>query len=70
MPYLPIGWTRDALAPELEPLAREQRLSLLLGELERTTWPLAKAGFFKVKQAIEPVLREVGIPGSPSTSPA
>ncbi len=70
MPYLATGWTRDALAPQLVPLASEQRLVPLLGELERATWPQAKAGFFGVKKQIDVVLRELGIPGSLGVSAA
>lgn len=56
--YLPTGWTRDALWPELAPLAAEGRMVTLLGDLERGTWPLAKAGFFGVAKAIDGVLAE------------
>lgn len=62
MPYLPTGWTRDALGPELDPLRGEERLIPLLGELQRATWPHARAGFFGVKKQIETVLREASIP--------
>jgi hypothetical protein len=65
VPYLPTGWTRDALWPELAPLAAGGRLVTLLGDLERATWPLAKAGFFGVAKAIDGVLAECGIgPGA------
>lgn len=60
-PYLPTGWTRDALWPELEPLASEGRLLQLLPDLDRATWPHAKAGFFGVKKVIDNVLGEIGI---------
>ncbi|MEE4289190.1 MAG: FAD-binding domain-containing protein [Erythrobacter sp.] len=63
-PYLPTGWTRDALMPELAPLIAEERARIVLGELDRATWPHAKAGFFGVKKQIEPILRELGITGS------
>jgi deoxyribodipyrimidine photo-lyase len=61
MPYLPTGWTRDALWPDLAPLAAEGRVVTLLGELDRATWPLTKAGFFSVAKAIEGTLRSCGI---------
>ena len=66
LPYLPTGWTRDALWPDLAPLAAEGRVVTLLGDLDRATWPLAKAGFFGVAKAIEDVLAQCGIRG-PST---
>jgi deoxyribodipyrimidine photo-lyase len=62
--YLPTGWTRDALMLELAPLIVEERARIVLGELDRATWPHAKAGFFGVKKQIEPILRELGITGS------
>lgn len=65
LPYLPTGWTRDALWPDLAPLAAEGRIVTLLGELDRATWPLAKAGFFGVAKAIEGLLDECGI-GTPA----
>lgn len=68
LPYLPQGWTRDALWPELAPLAEQGRLVILLPELQRATWPQAKAGFFGVAKAIDDVLRRCGIPGA--TRPA
>jgi hypothetical protein len=64
LPYLPTGWTRDALWPDLAPLAEQGRLVTLLGELDRVTWPLAKAGFFGVAKAIEELLAECGIFGA------
>jgi hypothetical protein len=64
VPYLPVGWTRDALAPDLAPLAAQGRLVTLLGELDRATWPHAKAGFFGVAKAIDGLLRESGITGA------
>ncbi|NNC53613.1 MAG: DNA photolyase [Erythrobacter sp.] len=64
MPYLPIGWTRDALWPELEPLASDGRLTTLLPELDRATWPHAKAGFFGVKKVMHSAMREAGIAGA------
>jgi len=33
----------------------------LLGELDRATWPHAKAGFFGVAKAIDGILRECGL---------
>lgn len=64
LPYLPTGWTRDALWSDLGPLAAQGRLVTILDELDRATWPLAKAGFFGVAKAIEGSLAECGIPGS------
>ncbi|MEL6528824.1 MAG: FAD-binding domain-containing protein [Pseudomonadota bacterium] len=63
IPYLPIGWTRDALMPELAPLVDSGRAVVLLNSLDRATWPHAKAGFFGVKKKIEGVLGELGISG-------
>jgi hypothetical protein len=63
LPYLPTGWTRDALWPDLAPLAVRGKVVTLLGDLDRATWPLAKAGFFGVAKAIEGVLAECGIGG-------
>lgn len=64
LPYLPAGWTRDALWPDLAPLAAEGRVVTLLGDLDRTTWPLAKAGFFGIAKAIDGLLAECGIHGA------
>ncbi len=61
LPYLPTGWTRDALWPDLAPLAAAGLVVTLLGDLDRATWPLAKAGFFPVAKAIEDLLAECGI---------
>lgn len=61
LPYLTTGWTRDALWPELAPLAEAGRVVTLLSDLERATWPLAKAGFFGVAKAIDGLLAECGI---------
>ncbi len=61
VPWLPAGWTRDALWPDLAPFAAEGRVVTLLGDLERATWPLAKAGFFGVAKAIDGILAECGI---------
>lgn len=63
VPYLPTGWTRDALWPGLAALVGEGRVVTLLGDLDRTTWPHAKAGFFGVAKAIEGLLAECGIAG-------
>ncbi|MFL0355730.1 FAD-binding domain-containing protein [Erythrobacter sp. GH1-10] len=64
MPYIPTGWTRDALIPELSPLLEQGDTVVLLDDLNRATWPFAKAGFFGVKKKIESLLGEVGIVGS------
>ncbi|MFM7378690.1 MAG: FAD-binding domain-containing protein [Erythrobacter sp.] len=64
LPYLPAGWTRDALGPDLAPLAAGGQVTRLLGDLDRATWPLAKAGFFPVAKAIDGVLAECGIRGA------
>jgi deoxyribodipyrimidine photo-lyase len=64
VPYLPTGWTRDALWPDLAPLAAQGRVVSLLGDLDRTTWPHAKAGFFGVAKAIEGCLRTCGTSGA------
>ena len=61
LPYLPTGWTRDALWPDLATLAAAGQVVTLLGDLDRATWPLAKAGFFPVAKAIEGLLAECGI---------
>lgn len=57
-PYLPTGWTRDALWPELEALAERGELTQVLPQVQRLTWPHAKAGFFGVKKKIEGILDE------------
>lgn len=64
VPYLPAGWTRDALAPELAALAAEGRVVALIGSLDRATWPHARAGFFGVAKQIDALLGECGISGS------
>lgn len=64
VPYLPVGWTRDALWGELAPLAEQGRVITLLPELQRATWPHAKAGFFGVAKQIEAVLGQCGITGA------
>lgn len=63
VPYLPIGWTRDALMPLLEPLVEQDGIIPLLDPVRASTWPLARAGFFKVKKAIPDILGEAGIAG-------
>ncbi len=63
VPYLPAGWTRDALAPGIAPLAAEGRIVTLLGDLDRATWPHAKAGFFGVAKQIDALLGQCGIAG-------
>jgi hypothetical protein len=64
LPYLPAGWTRDALWPDLAPLVAEGRVVTVLGDLDRATWPLAKAGFFGIAKAIDGLLAECGIAGA------
>ncbi|MCZ8370078.1 MAG: DNA photolyase [Porphyrobacter sp.] len=64
LPYLPAGWTRDALWPDLAPLVAEGRVVTLLTDLDRATWPLAKAGFFGVAKAIDGLMAECGIAGA------
>jgi len=63
VPYLPTGWTRDGLWPDLAELAAQGRVVTILPELERATWPLAKAGFFGVAKAIDDVLAQCAITG-------
>lgn len=70
LPYLPIGWTRDALIPELAPLAEQERVITLVRDIDRATWPHAKAGFFGVKKKVEGILREMSITGAPLTEDA
>ncbi|MEM9086398.1 MAG: FAD-binding domain-containing protein [Pseudomonadota bacterium] len=64
VPYLPVGWTRDALMPDIAPLIANHRAHWILDDLNSATWPHAKAGFFGVKKQIEKVLREIGLSGS------
>ncbi len=64
IPYLPAGWTRDALWPDLAPMAAKGRAVTVLSDCNRATWPHAKAGFFGVAKAIVGVLRECGITGA------
>lgn len=63
VPYLPAGWTRDALSPALAPLVAQGRIVTLLDPLHRATWPHAKAGFFGVAKQIDSLLGECGIGG-------
>jgi hypothetical protein len=64
VPYLPQGWTRDALHGELAPLAAQGRIITLLPAVSRAMWPHARAGFFGVAKQIDNVLAECGITGS------
>jgi deoxyribodipyrimidine photo-lyase len=64
VPYLPQGWTRDALSPALAPLTAEGRVVTLLPDVSRAMWPHAKAGFFGVAKQIDAVLAECGITGN------
>lgn len=64
LPYLATGWTRDALWPDLAPLAQKGQVVMILSDLDRATWPYAKAGFFGVAKAIDGVLRECGLAGA------
>ncbi len=64
IPFLPTGWTRDALIPQLEPMIDDGQAVVLLDELNRATWPHAKAGFFGVKKKIDGLLGELGISGA------
>ncbi|MGB3470487.1 MAG: FAD-binding domain-containing protein [Erythrobacter sp.] len=64
LPYLPTGWTRDAIFPDVAPMMDNNRVTTILPDLNRETWPHAKAGFFGVKKKIEPTLRDLGITGS------
>jgi hypothetical protein len=61
LPYLPTGWTRASLWPDLALMAAGGQVVTLLGDLDRATWPHAKAGFFGVAKAIEGLLAECGI---------
>ncbi|MEM6475461.1 MAG: FAD-binding domain-containing protein [Pseudomonadota bacterium] len=64
LPYLPVGWTRDALMTELGAIIDSGRATVLLDDLNRATWPHARAGFFGVKKKIDGILGELGINGS------
>ena len=61
VPYLSTGWVRDDLWPDLAPLAVKGQMVNVLGDLDRVTWPYAKAGFFGVAKAIDSVLAECGV---------
>lgn len=61
LPYLPVGWTRDAFMPSLSPLIESNRAIILLSDVNRETWPLAKAGFFGVKKKIDDIVRNLGL---------
>ncbi len=61
IPYLPTGWTRDALLPQILALAEEGRAFFLLDDLNRATWPHCKAGFFGVKKKVEPILEGLAL---------
>ncbi|MGB7417847.1 MAG: FAD-binding domain-containing protein [Erythrobacter sp.] len=64
LPYLPKSWTREALLPHIEgAVAVDDRITLVR-ELDRATWPLAKAGFFGVKKKISSILDECAIHGA------
>ena len=60
-PYLTTGWTRDALWPELAAMEQSGSLTQLLPDLQRLTWPHARAGFFRVKKEIDTVLGDIGL---------
>jgi deoxyribodipyrimidine photo-lyase len=62
-PYLPTGWTKDALWSELAILEQHGELIQLISDLDRATWPHARAGFFRIKKAIPGILAELGISG-------
>jgi hypothetical protein len=64
VPFLPTGWTRDALWPQLAPHAALGKLVPVLNDLDRATWPHAKAGYFGVARAIPELLREAGLDAS------
>jgi hypothetical protein len=66
LPYLPAGWTRDALMPQITPLAQQGRVTELLPAIDRETWPHARAGFFGVKKKVGPILDDLGISTSPT----
>ena len=68
IPYLPTGWTRDALMPQISPLIETGRAYEVLSDLERATWPHAKAGFFGVKKQIDAILQDIGPLGASALS--
>ncbi|MBH5321883.1 FAD-binding domain-containing protein [Aurantiacibacter sediminis] len=59
--FLPTGWTKDALWPELQSLPDDISVKQSLPDLQRLTWPHARAGFFRVKKEIDDVLGEIGV---------
>ncbi len=61
VPMLPTGWTHDSLQPELAALVAADRATILLGDLQRATWPQARAGFFGVRKQIATIIAEVGL---------
>ena len=61
LPYLPVGWTRDALQPGLGDLAETMPTVPLLDTLQQACWPLATAGFYRVRKAIPDILAKAGI---------
>lgn len=61
--YTATGWTKDALAADLTPLEEQGRLHIKIQDLDRATWPAAKAGFFGVKKQVNDILEELGITG-------
>lgn len=58
--FLPTGWTKDALWPDLAPLEDRGQLTQIVSDLDRATWPHARAGFFRVKKAIPEIVGELG----------
>lgn len=64
VPYVPAGWTHDSLMPQIAPLIDNHRAHVILSDLDRETWPHAKAGFFGVKKQIDKILRQLAITGS------
>ena len=68
LPYLPTGWTRDALMPHIASLLSDRRARVLLNDLNRATWPYATAGFFGVKKRIDHILAGLGSPGRISSA--
>ena len=64
VPYLPVGWTKDALIEQIDQLASHGLAHSAIAPLSQATWPHAKAGFFGVKKKINAIMQEVGINGS------
>ncbi|MCM8557999.1 FAD-binding domain-containing protein [Sphingomicrobium sediminis] len=60
VPWLPIGWTRDALFAPL--MQSNATVEWYLDPLSAETWPHAKAGFFGVKKKMADAMRAVGLP--------